>query len=280
MRILVVGKGMLGCAFLNLSSNISIYGIDKDTVDIRNIGAVRNCIEQYDPDIVINAAGYTDVDGAEINPITAFTINADGAANVAKAAKEGQAVSVYFSTDYVFDGTKGKPYVEEDEPNPVGVYARSKRMGEIAVLEADPSALVIRTAWLYGANGRNFVGTMLKLADQDEIRVVADQRGSPTWTHDLVLATLKLVLCGASGIVHVTNSGNTTWYEFAHKIFEIMGKEINVVPITTEELNRPARRPAYSVLDNSAYTQITGDTMPAWEDGLRRFMGEFVLSVI
>ncbi len=292
MLILTIGhKGMLGHIFLKddlikaikesipqndvpLLDSCKKSGVDVEDVDIRDIDSVRSCIKNYSPDIVINAAAYTNVDGAEEDTETAFAVNAQGAKNVALIAMESGAKSVYFSTDFVFEGNKETPYVEDDEPNPKGVYAKSKLEGERAVLETDPKALVIRTAWLYGLNGPNFVETMLKLADQkDELGIVDDQRGSPTWTWNLAQAALKLVLLfDAEGIVHATNSGDVTWCGFAKKIFEMSGKSVKVNPISTEELGRPAPRPAYSVLDNSKYERITGEKMPSWETALEGYL--------
>jgi len=272
---LIIGcRGMLGRDLMKvLAEKFDVNGVDIDEVDIRNADSVRNCLREHEPEVVINSAAYTDVDGAESDPEAAFETNVGGAKNVAIAAKEIQAKSVYFSTDYIFDGSKGKPYVEDDEPNPRGVYARSKYEGETAVIGVDPAALVIRTAWLYGAGGKNFVDTIIGLAGKsDELRVVDDQRGSPTWSRHLAEATSKLTEAGAEGIVHVTNSGDTTWRGFAKEIFRKLNRSIKMTPITTDQLGRPAPRPAYSVLDTSKYKRITGQAMPHWKDALDGYL--------
>lgn len=275
LRILVIGcKGMLGTDLMTVLGNMhEVDGVDIEDVDITDYSCVEKCIAKHRPDIVINAAAYTNVDGAETDPDAAFAVNAVGAGNVARASKKSGAYSIYYSTDYVFDGTKGDIYTEADEPNPRGIYAKSKRDGEIAALEADPASMVARTAWLYGLAGKNFVETMLKLADEkDELGVVDDQRGSPTWSMHLAEATSKLLVSKPAGIVHVTNSGDATWCGFANKIFECAGKSVKVVPITTEELGRPAPRPKVAVLDGSKYRRITNDKMPTWEEALAGYL--------
>ena len=270
---------MLGTDLVKiLEEKHRVSGADLNEVDIRNGDSVRHCVEKFKPDAVINAAGYTDVDGSEKDRENAFAVNALGARNVASAAKGIGARSVYFSTDYVFDGLKREPYKEDDTTGPQGIYARSKLEGEIGVREADPESLIIRTAWLFGKNGRNFVDTIIRVAGQkDRLDVVDDQRGSPTWTRHLSIAVEKLIMVQAKGVFHVTNSGEVTWCEFAKKILEKVGKNIPVTPITTAMLNRPAPRPAYSVLDNSKYRRMTGHEMPHWEKGLDGYLKERVI---
>ncbi len=270
---------MLGTDLMRiLGGKHHVVGADLDEVDIRDADSVRRCLNESKPEMVVNAAGYTDVDGAEKNQEMAFAVNTLGAKNVALAAKESGAGSIYFSTDYVFGGLKREPYKEDDKTSPQGIYARSKLEGEIGVREADPESLIIRTAWLFGKNGRNFVDTIIRLADQkDRLEVVDDQRGSPTWTVHLSIAVEELIGVQASGVVHVTNSGEVTWCEFAKKILEKVGKNIPVAPITTAKLNRPAPRPAYSVLDTSRYRRLTGHEMPHWEKGLDGYLKERVI---
>lgn len=276
-KLLVLGhRGMLGRALIKeLAGLFQILTCEE--ADITKFESIRDCLVQTRPNIVINSAAYTDVDGAESNQARAFAVNAIGAGNVAQVAKElGVEGLVHFSTDYVFDGDKEDPYEEEDTPNPINVYGRSKLEGEKMVLENYPNALIIRTAWLYGGGGKNFVDTILKLAqERDKLTVVDDQRGCPTWTVHLARGVGKLLNKRASGLVHLTNSGSVTWFGFAKKIIEIMNiTNVKIEPITTEQLGRPARRPRNSVLDCSRYESITGDKMPSWERALEEYIGE------
>lgn len=274
-KVLVLGhRGMLGRALIKELSGLFQVSVCEEA-DITKLDSVRSCIKRIRPDIVINSAAYTDVDGAESNAAKAFAVNADGAANVASAAREaGVEALVHLSTDYVFDGAKSAPYTEDDVPNPINVYGKSKLEGEKAAATNHPAALIIRTAWLYGAGGKNFVDTILKLArERDILTVVNDQRGSPTWTVHLAKGIGGLLNKGARGIVHLTNSGSTTWFGFAEKIIERAGiKNVKVEPISTAQLGRPARRPANSVLDCSRYETITGGKMPAWETALEEYL--------
>jgi len=271
--VLVIGhRGMLGTDLMEIFGKKCVLSCaDIAEVDIRDISSVRRCIEGNRPEIVINAAAYTDVDGAENNRERAFAVNGLGAKNVALVAREIGAASIYFSTDYVFDGTKREPYVEDD----LGIYAQSKLAGETGVREADPDALIVRTAWLFGKNGRNFVDTIIRMAGtRDRLDVVDDQRGAPTWTKHLSVAVENLIEVKAKGTVHVTSSGEVTWYEFAKRILQKVGENIPVEPITTSKLNRPAPRPSYSVLSNSRYEKLTGQKMPSWEEALDGYLKE------
>lgn len=278
MRVLVVGhRGMLGRDLMRvLEGHHVLSGADCDELDIREIESVRACIGKRNPEVVINAAAYTNVDGAESNEGLAHDVNAKGAGNVAKVAREMGSRTAHLSTDYVFDGKKAGPYLDSDPTGPINAYGRSKLAGEIAVLDADPDALVVRTAWLYGRSGKNFVETIIKLAgERDRLTVVDDQRGSPTWTVHLAQGIAKLVDAGAKGIVQATNSGATTWYKFACKIVELAGiKGVRVDPITSDQLDRPAKRPMNSVLDVSKFALLTGAPMPPWEEALKQYMVE------
>jgi dTDP-4-dehydrorhamnose reductase len=216
----------------------------------------------FAPHLVLHAAAWTDVDGAEAQPDEAKRVNVGGTRNVAALG----AAIVYFSTDYVFDGAKREPYVESDAPNPLSVYGRTKLLGEREV----DTGWVVRSSWLFGWTGRNFVRTMLALAErQDEVRVVADQRGCPTYVGHLAAATTELVAL-PHGIWHVAASGECTWAEFAEAIFEEAGVDCRVVPISTEDLGRPAPRPAYSVLRSE---RSGAPTLPHWREGLRDCLG-------
>ena len=279
MRILVVGhKGMLGHDLMRVLKDKCSYlaGADCDELDIREIESVRACFNGHKPDVVINAAAYTNVDGAESEEALANDVNGKGAGNVATVGRELGAKTLHLSTDYVFDGSKVGPYVEDDPVAPINAYGRSKLAGERAVLKADPGAIIARTEWLYGKNGKNFVETILKLAkERDRLTVVDDQHGAPTWTVHLAEGLAKLANTNASGIVHTTNSGSTTWHKFALKILELAGvKGVRVDPITSDQLNRPAKRPQNSVLDGSRFASITGNPMPHWEQALGQYMRE------
>jgi dTDP-4-dehydrorhamnose reductase len=212
----------------------------------------------YVPELVLHAAAWTDVDGAEVDEAEAVRVNAAGTRNVAALG----APLVYYSSDYVFDGAKREPYVESDEPSPLGAYGRSKLLGEAEVREG----WIVRSSWLFGWTGRNFVRTMLRLgAERDEVSVVDDQRGSPTYVGHLAEATRQLVAL-PGGIWHVAADGECTWAEFAAAIFEEAGLDCRVVPISTEELGRPAPRPAYSVLRSE---RPAAPRLPHWREGLR-----------
>lgn len=231
------------------------------------------------PDSIINCAAWTDVDGAETHIPEAMDANASAPSALAAVAKEIGAHLVHVSTDYVFDGTKTGSYVETDPTCPVNTYGLSKCEGEKGLLKRHPGACVARTAWLYGAGGRNFVDTILKkAAEGSPLRVVNDQRGSPTWTRDLAEALVTLAEKRAAGIFHVTNSGNCTWFDLARAIVEEgvrlgrLTKPVPVTPVTSAEFPRPARRPANSVLDTTRYSAITEKTLPSWRDALIRYL--------
>ncbi|KNZ70037.1 dTDP-4-dehydrorhamnose reductase [Thermincola ferriacetica] len=254
MHILITGSnGMLGHALTAvLSQQHKLTGLDLPDLDITNLSAVKSAVSFHQPDLIINAAAYTDVDGCETNVDHAFAVNALGPRNLAVVCNELNIPMVHISTDYVFDGTAASPYRETDKPNPRSVYGKSKLLGEQYVRELTNKHYIIRTSWLFGENGKNFVATMLRLAkERDEIGVVNDQTGSPTYTRDLANAISELIQQPAYGTYHITNSGTCTWYQFAREIFRQAGiNKVRVKPITTEEINRPAPRPRYSVLDN------------------------------
>jgi len=277
---LVVGsKGMLGTDLVRLlqERGTQIVALDIDEMDIRNADSVMDAFDKYHPGLVINVAAYTDVDGCESRPEEAFSINAQGPRMLAKASLDAGSFLVHTSTDYVFDGNKGAPYVEEDPINPLGVYGRSKAEGERYVRELLPEGhCIVRTQWLFGLHGKNFVEAILTQAQQkDVLRVVCDQRGSPTYAPDLATALMELCDIRARGTVHVTNSGEATWHEFARKILELAGLgSVSVEPMTTEELGRPAPRPAYSVMDNSRFIGLTGSGLRSWEGALEAYLDE------
>jgi dTDP-4-dehydrorhamnose reductase len=272
VRILITGaNGQLGCDLQRTLASHELILMDFPTFDLTK----SSCEEQVAsvrPDLVIHAAAYTDVDGAEHQPDLAMAVNAQGTEWVARGAARAKARLLYISTDYVFDGAKRTPYLENDPPNPLSAYGKSKLEGERRALAHCPNALVVRTSWLYGAHGNNFVKTMMRLAmEQPELRVVADQRGCPTNATDLAQALAQMLRVDIRGIVHATGTGDCTWYELASAIVSAMGRQTPVHPITTAEAGRRAARPSYSVLSNSVLKQ-SGVTLPHWRDSLVQFV--------
>jgi len=252
MKVLVTGaNGMLGQDLCPVLEDVGFYVIetDKENLDITDEKMVENVLSSVKPDMVIHCAAYTNVDGAETDFETANLINVIGTENVAKAGAEIGAIMVYISTDYVFDGTKTEPYLPDDKTNPQSNYGLTKLKGEEAVQKYCEKYYIARTSWLYGHYGKNFVETMISLADKPELKVVDDQIGCPTWTIELANGILKL-LSKPFGIYHVCGGGQTSWYGFAKEIFSQMNLDVNLKPCTTEEFPRPAKRPQYSVMDN------------------------------
>jgi dTDP-4-dehydrorhamnose reductase len=242
-------------------------------LDICNAEAVHAAVCSIRPDVVVNCAAYTLVDACETEQEKAFAVNADGVKNLALACRQSGSLLMHISTDYVFDGKKQVPYTETDATRPLSAYGQSKRAGEQYVQENVERHIIIRSSWLYGSGGNNFVKTILRLAqDQKELRVVDDQRGSPTWTRDLSRAIKALLDSDAHGIYHVSNQGSCTWYEYARRIVEHAGLGVKVRPITTDELKRPAPRPAYSVLDCGRFIREIGSALRTWENALDEYM--------
>jgi len=246
-----------------------------EALDVTDAGAVRRVVSEARPDWVCHLAAYTDVDGCESNEAEAFRVNGEGAGHVAAAAAAAGAAVLAVSTDYVFAGDEPRPRREDDPVGPASAYGRSKLAGEQAVRAANPRHLVVRTAWLYGRGGRNFVDTIRTRAlAGGPLRVVDDQRGSPTWTHDLAGALVGLMERGATGTVHATNEGDCTWHEFAREICRLAGADVDVARISSAELARPARRPAFSVLDTGRLEHLLGRRLPHWRDALARYLAE------
>jgi dTDP-4-dehydrorhamnose reductase len=238
-------------------------GLTRAELDVTDRVAVA---EALSGETVINCAAYTDVDGAEADPAPARAVNADGARNVAEVA----ARVIYLSTDYVFDGTKPGPYVESDPTRPLSEYGRSKLEGERATLTANPHSLIVRTSWLFGAGGGNFVTTMLRAGEEEgAVRVVDDQKGCPTFTGHLAEALVALAEGHGHGFLHVAGAGSCTWFEFARAIFERAGMAVDVAPCGTDERSRAARRPANSVLRS----ERGAPELPSWQEGLDAFLG-------
>ena len=268
-------RGMLGSAMVPAlaARGHEVLACDRASLDVTDAAAVSEVLGASRPDAVVQCAAYTAVDAAEDEPASAFRVNADGAGVVAAACQRIGALFVYPSTDYVFPGTATEPYRPQHDTEPVNTYGRSKLDGERAALAAG-RALVVRTSWLYGSGGTNFVDTMSRLAaTRPQVEVVADQRGRPTWTGTLSEAIARLVERGATGVLHVTNGGPpVTWFDFAKIVLSLQGLTARVVPVSTAALRRPARRPAYSVLDCSDAEGLLGGPLPPWPDALAEYL--------
>jgi dTDP-4-dehydrorhamnose reductase len=249
-----------------------VVGYGRVELDVTDPAQLGRRLELERPDVVINCAAWTDVDGAETAEEAAFAVNGGGAGNVAAAAAEVEARIVHVSTDYVFDGAKGAPYVESDQPAPLSAYGRTKLAGEEAVAAANKRHFIVRSAGLFGVGGRNFVGTMLRLAEaQNEVTVVRDQVGSPTYTWHLAYGIVRLIEGIEYGIHHMAASGRCSWYEFAREIFEQAQVECRVLSITSEEFGAAAPRPAFSALVSQREHAIR---LPSWQDGLAGYLAQ------
>jgi dTDP-4-dehydrorhamnose reductase len=270
--ILVVGsKGMLGQELMGIFGSAA-RGVDVEDIDITDMCSVQRVLVTLKPRVVINAAAYTDVDGCQSDTELALQVNGEGVAHLAMISKEIGAKLVQVSTDYVFDGRKESPYQEDDAPAPLSVYGESKLAGELNA-KFNPDHLIVRTQWLYGHGGKNFVETMLRLAgERSALDVVDDQVGSPTWTYDLALAIKALIDKGCSGTYHAANSGFVSWNGFAREIFRQAGLDIAVNPMSTEQLGRPAPRPLHSTLDCSKLAQDTGLVPEPWQEALKKYL--------
>ncbi|WP_261302632.1 dTDP-4-dehydrorhamnose reductase [Paenibacillus andongensis] len=277
MRIVVTGaKGQLGQDVVKLlGAKHEVHGLGREQLDITNESQCLEVLKELKPDVVIHSAAYTAVDLAETEEELTYSVNADGTKNLAVAAESIGAIFCYISTDYVFDGTAKSAYVEDDETNPQSVYGKSKRAGEQHVLSLSTKHFIVRTSWVYGMHGNNFVKTMLQLAKtRDSIKVVSDQFGSPTYTVDLVLFLDKLIQTERYGIYHASNSGVCSWYDFACAIFEENDITIKVEPCTTEEFPRPAPRPRNSAMEHEAIRANGFEDLRTWREGLKAFLRE------
>ena len=279
--VFVLGaKGMLGHELMSAlrnrlacSSGGELFGYDLPELDICDGEAVRSVLGGHAAGVVINAAAYTDVDGCETNRELAEAVNGEAPGGVAAACAEVGAKMVHFGTDFVFDGRGRRPYLPNDPANPLSVYGRTKWAGEEAVRSAGGRSLVVRTSWLFGLHGRNFVEAILTKAEAGQpLSVVDDQIGAPTLAGDLAEAVVRLLDAAAEGTVHFTNGGSCSWYDFACEIVGCAGLDVTVSRTTSEALARPAHRPAYSVLDTSRYAELTDHTPRPWRDALRRYM--------
>ncbi len=276
MKILVLGyKGMLGTDLVNdLGGAHDVAGKDIEDFDITSASECMDLIGQSGADVVINAAAYTNVDGCETDKTGCFSANADGVKNVAIACRVSGIKMVHFSTDYVFNGTKNNPYVEDDACSPINTYGSSKLKGEEYLKEISDNYLLIRTSWLYGKHGRNFVGSIVERAEKTgKLEVVDDQTGSPTYTVDLAAAVRILIEGGHRGVFHLTNRGTCTWYQFALKILEYRDmRDVSIAPIQSAQLGSCAPRPEYSVLSCRKFADATHRTMRFWQIALKDYM--------
>ena len=273
MRILIIGSnGLLGRDLIeDWTGNDLIPATSRDA-DIREVGQVRQLVTREHPDWIMLAAAYTDVDGSERDPDQAFAVNRDGTRNVSLVARELGAKLCYLSTDYLFDGGSDRPYEPNDPVHPLNVYGASKAAGEIAVQEQAGHWLIARTSWLFGTARPSFPEKILQAADSSsELKVVADQVGSPTYTRDLANAIRNLVGANAHGVLNITNSGSCSRFEFAREILRKAGRKTRVLPITSAEAGSPARRPAYSVL-SSATLASHGISLRSWGDALDAYL--------
>jgi len=284
MRITLFGaSGLLGQELIQALSGEQLTALSSRDADIRDQSRVEQVIRESRPDCVILAAAYTNVDGCETNRELAFAVNHQGAANVASSARTAGARLLFLSSDYVFDGSKRSPYEITDTRHPINVYGETKARAEQQLLEILPDVCIVRTSWLFGHGGKCFPATILKLATPKpenatpQLSVVNDQYGSPTFARDLASAIVQLCKQGARGIVHATNSGDCTWFDFAREIVRMSGLPATVKPVTTADFPRPAKRPAYSVLSPASLHDL-GIYMPPWQDALQRYLSDAPVS--
>lgn len=275
MKILVTGaRGMLGTDMCKvLAEGHDITGVDIEDFDILNGEATLGAVEALAPEVVVHLAAFTRVDDAEDKKDEAFNTNAVGTMNMAKASRDAGARLIYISTDYVFDGSKDSPYVETDIPAPVNFYGLTKLFGERYASSLNPRHLIVRTSWLYGPNGKNFVDTILEKAREGApLRVVDDQRGSPTYTYHLARGVKAALERGIEGTLHMANSGEATWYEFARTALEMAGVETEITPVSSKEYVTKAARPANSVLRSLVIGHSGLEPLPDWKGGLHEHL--------
>jgi dTDP-4-dehydrorhamnose reductase len=275
MKVTIFGaSGLLGKALMREWRGDELVGLGSGDADIRDANGVREVVVKTRPDWIVLAAAYTNVDDCETHPDLAFAVNRDGPVNVAQAAKQVGAKFLFLSSDYVFDGKKTSPYETTDARNPQSVYGRSKAEAEVRLLDLLPECCIARTSWLFGTGGKCFPDTILKLAaSRPALDVVSDQRGCPTYSVDLSRAIIGLSRNHARGIVHVTNAADCSWFEFAREIVKGAGLTTEVRPVSSQQMARPAPRPAYSVLSSTSAQQY-GIGLPTWQDALQRYLQE------
>lgn len=278
MRVVVTGAGgMLGQDMVAevASRGWETFPLPHDKLDICDFRQVKSVLSNAKPDLVINCAAYNDVDGAETNRDKALLVNGLGVRNLALACADIDCLLVHLSTDYVFEGEKNEPCAIYDQPRPINAYGESKLLGEQYLLSLLRRFYLVRTSWLFGLHGDNFIEAMLKAADkQDEVRVVDDQHGAPTFTYDLAKAIADLVITGCYGIYHITSRGRVSWYKFAVAILGKSQRSTQVIPITSADIKRPARRPKNSALAPFPLAETIGYLLPPWEDALERYLSQ------
>ncbi|MDO9464812.1 MAG: dTDP-4-dehydrorhamnose reductase [bacterium] len=285
MKVLLTGsKGMLAKEFISecqKRTDYTIIALEREKCNITDFSSIRDAVRDIRPDVIINCASYTDVDGCERDQEKAFNVNGEGVKNLMQACRENDMLLVHFSTDFVFDGEKKSPYTEEDKPNPLNIYGKSKLLGEQYLLNSHIRFFLIRTSWMYGNGGRNFAKAVVdKVTNQSEISVVDDQIGNPTWVKDIVDITLRLLETKQYGIYNYSNEGECSWYEFACEIIKILQNSENkfhntkVIPIKSAQLKRAAKRPAYSALNKSKIKSAVGIDVPHWRESLKKFLIE------
>ena len=276
MKVLVTGcAGMLAKDLIPCFSQRGHETLapPEDELDITDLAAIRSVVDRYQPELMINCAAYTKVDEAEREEHQALLVNGFAVQNVCLVCQENDIPLVHFSTDYIFDGAKESPYTIYDEPNPVSAYGRSKLLGEKYVLWLLGKFYLIRTSWLFGHYGRNFIETMLELGEREkQISVVKDQTGCPTLTYHLAEAVADLIETERYGIYHITNSEPTTWFDFAREVFRLSGSDTEILPATSDQFPRPAKRPQNSVLDPFPLHEVLGREMPSWREALREYL--------
>ncbi len=277
MKVIITGAGgMLGSDLLDVfkkSDEHKVSMFRRNELDISDRDQVLSVVTELRPDVIINAAAYTDVDGCEINREMAFAVNAEGPKHLAEASRSVGATLIHVSTDYVFSGDHTQPYQVEEECHPKSVYGQSKWAGEETIRHSWERHFILRTSWLYGLHGKNFVTTMLRVGKKEStVRVVNDQIGSPTFSWDLAQAIISLLESDKYGTYHVTNQGFCTWNDFSKLIFSLEGMKVDVLPITTGELGRPAPRPAYSVLDHHKWIEARFPSLRHYDEALQDYL--------
>jgi dTDP-4-dehydrorhamnose reductase len=276
MRILITGAGgQLGRSLIQVLDHHEVIALRHGELDITDERAVRDVVRSTAPDVVINAAAYNDVDGAESHVSQAEAINAYGPRILATASAAASIPIVHVSTDYVFDGRADRPYHEDDSPNPLSAYGRSKRAGELAVMDANPRHFVVRTAWLFDAQGKNFLAAMRARSNNPQVRVAADQFGSPTYAPHLARSIARLVEGEAFGLYHIAGSGGASRYDLVRHLYDLLGVAIQVVPVKLADFPAAAVRPSYTVL---ASIKDPALSLPPWREGVRAYVAELGLA--
>lgn len=270
-KILILGKtGQIGWELCRTLAPLGhIEAFDREALDLADPDKMTALVRSYQPQIIVNAAAYTNVEKAEEDAELPFKINEEGPRTLAEEAKKLDALLIHYSTDYVFDGMLRRPYCEEDKPHPLNRYGTSKLAGEKAIETVGGRYLILRTSWVFGIRGKNFLKTMLSL-QAEELKIVNDQIGAPTWSRLIAEATALILAKGSElqGTFHLTAQGETTWYEFAKEIFKYSGIQKKITPISTQEYGSKVRRPSYSVLSNKKLEQAFGILLPDWKEGL------------